>query len=140
MANTQSFGYTAKQAALAALVNGTSLKGALYLASATTDGSVPAYTPTGEVVGTNYTPGGVSVPNANTAGLTANTTYWTPSGSIVYTGVTLSTPFDAIMIYDTGAANRNMAVYTFGSQTIVAGTLTLAMPANTSVAALVRLA
>lgn len=139
MANTQGIGYTAKQAALAAIVNSVSLKAALYLASATTDGSTSAYTATGEVSGTNYTAGGVSVTNANTAGLTTATTFWTPSASITYTTVTLSTAFDAVMLYDTGAANRNLGVYTFGSQTITAGTLTLTMPTNNSTTGLIRL-
>lgn len=138
MANAQEIGYTAKQAALAAIVNGVTLKAALYLASATTNGGTSAYTATGEVSGTNYTAGGVSVTNANTAGLTSSTTFWTPSASIVYTTVTLSTAFDAVMIYDTGATNRNLGVFTFGSQTVTAGTFTLTMPTNNSSTALIR--
>lgn len=138
MANTQEIGYTAKQAALAAIVNAVTLKAALYLVSATTNGSNGAYTATGEVTGTNYTAGGVSVTNANTAGLTTSTTFWTPSASIVYTTVTLATAFDAVMIYDTGATNRNLGVFTFGSQTVTAGTFTLTMPTNNSTTALIR--
>lgn len=138
MANTQEIGYTAKQAALSAIVDGKTLKGALYLASATTNGGTSAYTATGEVSGTNYSAGGVSVTNANTAGLTSSTTFWTPSASIVYTTVTLSTAFDAVMIYDTGATNRNLGVFTFGSQTVTAGTFTLTMPTNNSSTALIR--
>lgn len=140
MSNTQGIGYSAKQAALGAIVNSVTLKAALYLASATTNGSNTAYTATGEVSGTNYTAGGVSVTNGNTAGLTTSTTYWTPSASITYTTVTLSTAFDAVMLYDTGATNRNLGVFTFGSQTITAGTLTLTMPTNDSSTGLIRLA
>ena len=139
MANSQGIGNTAKQAALAAIVNAVTLKAALYLASATTSGATAAYTATGEVSGTGYTAGGVSVTNANTAGLTGSTTFWTPSASIVYTTVTLATAFDAVMIYDTGAANRNLGVFTFGSQTITAGTLTLTMPTNDATTGLIRL-
>jgi hypothetical protein len=138
MANTQAIGETAKQAALGAIVDGKTLKAALYLVSATTNGATAAYTATGEVSGTNYTAGGVSVTNANTASLTSPTAYWTPSASIVYTTVTLSTAFDSVMIYDTGASNRNIGLFTFGSQTITAGTLTLSMPTNNSSSALVR--
>lgn len=129
-----------KQAALSAVVDGKTLKAALYLASATTNGSNSAYTATGEVSGTNYTAGGVSVTNANTAGLTGTTAYWTPSASITYTTVTLSTAFDAVMIYSTTDTNRNIGVFTFGSQTITAGTLTLTMPTNDSSTGLVRFA
>lgn len=139
MSNTQAVGGTAKQAALSAIVDSKTLKAALYLASATTNGSNSAYTATGEVSGTGYSAGGVSVTNGNTAGLTGTTAYWTPSASIVYTTVTLSTAFDAVMIYSTTDTNRNIGVFTFGSQTVTAGTLTLTMPTNDSSNALVRL-
>lgn len=140
MANTQGIGGAAKQAALAAIVDGKTLKAALYLASATTGPANSVYTATGEVSGTNYTAGGVSVTNANTAGLTGTTTFWTPSASIVYTNVTLSTSFDAVMIYSTTDANRNIGVFTFTAQTITAGTFTLTMPTNDSSTGLVRFA
>ena len=140
MANTQAISGTMKQVALRAVVDGKSLKAALYLASATTNGTNTVYTATGEVSGTNYTAGGVSVTNANTAGLTSTTAYWTPSASITYTTVTLSTAFDAVMIYSTTDTNRNLGVFTFGSQTITAGTLTLTMPTNDSSTGLIRFA
>ena len=140
MANTQAIGGVAKQVALAAIVDGKTLKGALYLASATTNGTTAAYTSTGEVSGTGYSAGGVSVTNANSAGLTSTTAYWTPSASIVYTTVTLSTAFDAVMIYSTTDTDRNIGVFTFGSQTITAGTLTLTMPTNDATTGLVRFA
>jgi hypothetical protein len=138
VANTQEIGYATKQAALSAVVDGKTIKAALYLVSATTNGSNTVYTATGEVTGTNYSAGGVSVTNANTAGLTTSTTFWTPSASIAYTTVTLSTAFDAVMLYDTGASNRNLGVFTFGSQTVTAGTFTLTMPTNNSTTGLIR--
>lgn len=139
MANAQGTGATFKQAALGAVIDGKALKAALYLVSATTGPTNTVYTVTGEVTGTNYTAGGVAVTNANVAGLTSTTTFWTPSASIVYTNVTLSVAFDAVMIYATIDANRNVGVFTFGSQTITAGTLTLAMPVNDSTTGLVRI-
>lgn len=140
MANTQAISGAMKQAALGAVVDGKSLKAALYLVSATTNGSNTVYTATGEVSGTNYTAGGVSVTNANSAGLTSTTAYWTPSASITFTTVTLATAFDAVMIYSTTDSNRNLGVFTFGSQTITAGTLTLTMPTNDSSTGLIRFA
>lgn len=140
MANTQAISGTMKQVALGAVVDGKSLKAALYLVSATTNGTNTAYTATGEVSGTNYSAGGVSVTNANTAGLTSTTAYWTPSASIVFTTVTLSTAFDAVMIYSTTDTNRNLGVFTFGSQTVTAGTFTLTMPTNDSSTGLIRFA
>ena len=140
MANTQAISGIMKQVALGAVVDGKTLKAALYLASATTNGTNTAYTATGEVSGTNYSAGGVSVTNANSAGLTSTTAYWTPSASIAFTTVTLSTAFDAVMIYSTTDSNRNLGVYTFGSQTITAGTFTLTMPTNDSSTGLILFA
>lgn len=140
MSNTQAVSGIMKQAALAAVVDSKTLKAALYLASATTNGSNTAYTATGEVSGTNYSAGGVSVTNGNAAGLTSTTAYWTPSASITFTAVTLPTAFDAVMIYSTTDANRNLGVFTFGSQTITAGTFTLTMPTNDSSTGLIRFA
>lgn len=120
-------------------------KGALYLASATLNASTTAYSATDEVSGTNYTAGGVAVTNAtppsstNTSA-TAGTAYWTPSASLVYTNVTLTTAFDTVLIYNSTQSNKAVSVHTFGSQTITAGTFTLTMPSNTTSTALLRLA
>lgn len=140
MANSQGIGATFKQAALSAAIDGETLKAALYLASATTGPTNADYTVTGEVSGDGYSAGGVSVTNGNTAGLTSTTAYWTPSASIAFGTVTLSTAFDAVMIYDTDASNRNVGVFTFGSQTVTAASFTLTMPTNDSSTGLVRFA
>ena len=120
-------------------------KAALYLTSATVDASTTAYSATGEVSGTGYSPGGVTVTNATppaatNSSSTAGVGYWTPSASIVYTTVTLTTAFDAVLIYNSTQSNKAVSVHTFGSQTITAGTFTLTMPANTTSTALLRLA
>lgn len=140
MANSQGITGAAKKAALGAIVDGKTLKAALYLESATTGPSNAAYTATGEVSGSGYTAGGASVTNGNTAGLTGTTAYWTPSASIAWTSVTLSTAFDAVMIYSTTDSNRSIGVFTFGSQTVTAGNLTLTMPTNDASTGLVRFA
>ena len=121
------------------------LKAALYLASATMDAADTVYTATGEVSGTNYVAGGVEVTNAtaptnSNTSATAGVGYWTPSASIVYSTVTLSTAFDAVLIYNSTQSNKAISVHTFGSQTITAGTFTLTMPSNTTSTALIRLA
>jgi hypothetical protein len=120
-------------------------KAALYLTSATINASTTAYSATGEVSGTNYSAGGVTVTNAtvpasSNTSTTAGTAYWTPSASITYTTVTLSTAFDAVLIYNSTQSNKAVSVHTFGSQTITAGTFTLTMPSNTTSTALLRLA
>ena len=120
-------------------------KGALYLTTATVDASTTAYSSTNEVSGTGYSPGGVTVtnatpPTATNASATAGVAYWTPSASLTYTSVTLTTAFDAVLIYNSSQSNKAVSVHTFGSQTITAGTFTLTMPSNTTSTALLRLA
>jgi hypothetical protein len=120
-------------------------KAALYLTSATYDAATTAYSATGEVSGTGYTAGGVAVtaatpPTATNSSATAGVAFFTPSASITYTTVTLTTAFDAVLIYNSTQSNKAVSVHTFGSQTITAGTFTLTMPANTTSTALLRLA
>ena len=140
MTATQNFGTAPIRAATTA----DTFKGALYLASATYNASTTAYSATGEVSGTNYTAGGVTVtnataPTATNSSATAGVAYWTPSASLTYSNVTLSTAFDAVLIYNNTNSNRAVSVHTFGSQTITAGTFTLTMPSNTTSTALLRL-
>lgn len=140
MANTQGIGAAAKQAALSAIVDSKAMKAALYLVSATTGPTNTVYTATGEVSGSGYSAGGVSITNGNTAGLTSTTAYWTPSATIAFSTVTLATAFDAVMIYSTTDSNRNIGVFTFGSQTVTAAPFSLTMPTNDSSTGLVRFA
>lgn len=117
-----------------------SFKAALYLASATINAATTAYTATGEVTGTNYTAGGITITSFNAPTTTGTTGYTTPTASFVYTTVTLSTAFDAVLVYNSTQANRAVSVHTFGSQTVTAGTFTLTMPTNDATNALIRLA
>lgn len=140
MTATHNFG----TAPLRAATTADTFKGALYLASATYNASTTAYSATGEVSGTNYTAGGVTVtnataPTATNSSATAGVAYWTPSASLTYSNVTLSTAFDAVLIYNSSQSNKSVSVHTFGSQTITAGTFTLTMPSNTTSTALLRL-
>ena len=150
MANTQSMCTSFMSELMTATHNfttgtGNTFKAALYLASATVNASTTAYSATGEVTGTGYTAGGVTVTNGTSplstnTSATAGTAYWTPSASITYTSVTLATAFDAVLIYNSSASNKAVSVHTFGSQTITAGTFTLTMPSNTTSTGLIRLA
>ena len=116
------------------------LKAALYLASASIGAGTTAYSVTGEVSGAGYSAGGVTVTNA-TAPTTGGTTgYWTPSASITYTTVTLTTAFDCVLIYNSTQSNKAISAHTFGSQTVTAGTFTLTMPVNDASNALIRIA
>lgn len=150
MANTQSMCTSFMGELLTGTHNFTSgtgdtFKAALYLASATYNASTTAYSSTGEVSGTGYTAGGITVtngtsPTSTNASTTAGTAYWTPSASLSYTSVTLTTAFDAVLIYNSSKSNKAVSVHTFGSQTVTAGTFTLTMPSNTTSTALIRLA
>jgi hypothetical protein len=140
MTATHNFGTAPIRAATTA----DTFKAALYLTSATVNAATTAYSSTGEVTGTGYTAGGVTVTNATApiatnSSATAGVAYWTPSASITYTTVTLSTAFDAVLIYNSSQSNKAVSVHTFGSQTITAGTFTLTMPSNTTSTALLRL-
>jgi hypothetical protein len=144
MTATHNFGVAPIRAATTA----DTFKAALYTAAATVNAATTSYavgTPAGEVSGTNYTTGGVIItgataPIATNSSATAGVGYWTPSASITYTNVTLSTAFDTVLIYNSSQSNRAVSVHTFGSQTITAGTFTLTMPSNTITTALLRLA
>jgi hypothetical protein len=150
MANTQSMCTSFLGELLTATHNfttstGNTFKAALYLTSATLNASTTAYSSTGEVTGTNYTAGGIVVtngtsPTSTNSSTTAGVGYWTPSASLVYTNVTLSTAFDTVLIYNSSASNKAVSVHTFGAQTVTAGTFTLTMPSNTTSTALLRLA
>ena len=159
MANTQAMCTTFMEELLEGVHNfttgtGNTFKAALYEATANTSSSttlcasVTAYATTvntiPEVSGTNYVAGGVTVTNgtsplATNTSVTAGVAYWTPSASLVYTNVTLTTAFDAVLIYNSSASNKAVSVHTFGSQTVTAGTFTLTMPVNATTTGLLRL-
>lgn len=115
-------------------------KAALYLASATYNATTTAYSATGEVSGTNYTAGGVTVTNGNAPATSGTTAYWTPSASFAWTTVTLGTSFDACLLYNSTQSNKAVSVHTFGATTITAGNFTLTMPTNDASTGLVRIA
>jgi len=124
---------------------GDTFKASLYLTSATINAATTVYTATGEVSGTGYTAGGVTVttatvPSSTNSSATAGVGFVTPSASITYTTVTLATAFDCVLIYNFTQSLKAISVHTFGSQTITAGTFTLTMPTNSTSAALLRLA
>ena len=116
------------------------LKAALYLASATVNAATTAYSATGEVTGSGYSAGGITATNANQPANSGTTAYWTPSASFTYTNVTLTTAFDAVLIYNSTQSNKAISVHTFGSQTVTAGTFVLSMPTSDASTGLLRIA
>jgi len=136
LTGTHNFGVAPIRAATTA----DTFKAALYLASGSQGAGTTAYAVTNEVTGTNYTAGGVSVTNATVPTTSGTTAYWTPSASITYTNVTLTTAFDCVLIYNSTQSNKAVSVHTFGSQTVTAGTFSLTMPTNGAGTALLNIA
>lgn len=115
------------------------LRAALYLTTATVNATTTVYSATNEVTGAGYTAGGVTVTNATAPSTSGTTGFWTPSAAITFTTVTVG-PTDCVLLYNSTQANRAIAAYTFATQNIVAGTLTLTMPVNAAASALLRIA
>lgn len=149
--NTQGITVNFKLAILEALHNfGTTVvrtgtgsdtfKAALYYQnSSVTPTTATAYSATNEVSGTGYTAGGVVISNSTPPQLNGTTAYWTPSSNIQWTGLTISSAFDCLLIYNNTLGTQNsVAVLTFPAQTIASGTFTVTMPSNTSTSALLQ--
>ena len=118
-------------------------KAALFAATATINRSTTVYAVTGELTGTGYTAGGTVVTNATVPANTGGTgivAFWTPSASLVWAGLTSAAAFDCMLLYNTSVTALNaVAVFTFGSQSVTAGTFTLTMPTNDLTTGLLRL-
>ena len=115
------------------------LKAALYLASGSLGVGTTVYSATSEVTGTGYTAGGVTVTNATAPANNGTSAYWTPSATINFGTVTLTTAFDTVLLYNSTQSNWAISVHTFGSQTVTAGTFQLTMPTNAVGTALLQI-
>jgi hypothetical protein len=117
-----------------------SFSAALYVTTGSLGAGTTAYSATNEVSGTGYVAGGIAVTNAIAPTSSGTTAYWTPSASLTYSTVTLTTAFDTVLIYNSTQSNKAVSVHTFGAQTITAGNFVLTMPTNNSSNALIRIA
>lgn len=136
LTGTHNFGTAPVRATTAA----DTFKAALYLTTATLSATTAAYTASGEVSGAGYAAGGIAVTAWNAPTATGTTAFTTPTASFVWTTVTLSTAFDAVLVYNSTQGNKSVSVHTFGAQTITAGTFTLTMPTNAAGTALLQIA
>lgn len=116
-------------------------KMALYAATATRNNTDTVYNTTGELAASgNYTQGGNAVTNTVNPAASGTTSYWTPSASVQWTSFTSSAAFDCAVLYnDSHATKYEVAVFTFSSQSITAGTFSLIMPTNDASTGLVRI-
>ena len=136
LTGTHNFG----TAPLRAATTADTFKAALYLTTATLGAATTAYSTSGEVSGTNYTAGGTTITAWATPAASGTTAITTPTASFVWTTVTLSTSFDAVLVYNSTQGNKAVSVHTFGAQTVTAGTFTLTMPTNAVTTALLQIA
>jgi hypothetical protein len=137
--NVQAFCTSAKVDALAAICSSTdTLMAALYVAAGSLGADTTGYSTTNEVVGMGYTAGGIEVTNVVGADSANGVAFWTPSAPLVYPSVTL-TVVDTVLIYNESQGGRAIAVFNFGTQSIIEGTFTLTMPPNDDVTGLVRI-
>lgn len=110
------------------------IKIALYNGNADLNADTTVYTTSNEIVASGYTAGGKTM-----TGITVNT-----SGYTAYVGFdnVVSNPgsFTArcALIYNSSQGNKSIAVLDFGADKTTTGTFTIAMPANTASAALIR--
>jgi len=112
------------------------IKIALYTSSATLDATTTAYTTSGEVSGTGYTAGGVTLTGATigTSGTTAYVDFDDPE----WTTASFTTA-GALIYNDTTAGDNSIAVLSFGGDfTVTAGTFRIVFPAP-GAAAIIRI-
>ena len=116
---------------------GNVFKLALYTANADLGASTTAYTASGEVSGTNYTPGGITLTNI-TPSFQGTTSYWSFQDA-TFTNVTLTT--NGALIYNSTNGNRSVAVLNFGVNiTKTAQNLVITFPVNDATNAVLRIA
>ena len=112
------------------------IKIALYTSSANLDASTTAYTTSGEVSGTGYSAGGVTLTGATigTSGTTAYVDFDDPE----WTSASFTTA-GALIYNDTTAGDNSIAVLSFGGDfTVTAGTFRIVFPAA-GAAAIIRI-
>jgi len=108
------------------------LKIALYTANADLNESTTVYTASGEVTGTGYTAGGVTL-----TGVTINSSGYTAYVDFADVVFGASVTARCALIYNVTQGNKSIAVLDFGSDK-TSTNFTITMPANTATAALIR--
>jgi hypothetical protein len=111
------------------------IKIALYTSAADLGADTASYTAAGEVTGTGYVAGGITLTGAtvqssgNTAFVSFNDASW-PGATFTCRGA---------LIYNSSKANRSVAVLNFGAdRTVTNNTFTVTFPANTATSAIIR--
>jgi hypothetical protein len=108
------------------------LKIALYTANANLNESTTVYTTDGEVTGTGYVAGGVTL-----TGVTINSSGFTAYVDFADVVFNASVTARCALVYNVTQSNKAIAVLDFGSDK-TSTNFTITMPANTASAALIR--
>ncbi len=118
--------------------SGQAFKLALYTSAANLSAATTAYTATGEVANSGqYTATG-GILQSQTVSLDSSVGI-VDFADLSFTGVTLTAR--GALIYNTSATNKAVCVLDFGAdKTATSGTFTIVFPANTSAAAILRIA
>jgi len=118
--------------------SGQVFKLALYTSAANLSAATTAYTATGEVSASGqYTATG-GILQSQTVSLDGSVGI-VDFADLSFTGVTLTAR--GALIYNTSASNKSVCVLDFGAdKTATSGTFTIVFPANTSAAAILRIA
>ena len=118
--------------------SGQAFKLALYTSAANLSAATTAYTATGEVSASGqYTATG-GILQSQTVSLDGSVGI-VDFADLSFTGVTLTAR--GALIYNTSASNKSVCVLDFGAdKTATSGTFTIVFPANTSAAAILRIA
>jgi hypothetical protein len=115
-------------------------KGALFLTTGSLGAGTTAYSGTDEVSGAGYTAGGNAFTFGTPPSVSGTSGIVSPSANLVFSGVTLTTPFDTVLMYnDTQPGKPSVSVYTFGAQTVT-GTFVISVPANAPGTAMIEIA
>ena len=115
---------------------GDTFKIALYTSAANLDGTTTVYTTTGEVTGTGYAAGGMTLVNVGVSSL--GTTAFLSFNNVTWVGASFTTR--GALIYNSTNGNRAVCVLDFGSdKTISSGDFTVQFPTNDASNAILRL-
>ena len=117
---------------------GDTFKMALYLSTATVDADTTAYTATGEISGTGYSAGGISL--TTTTPTSSGTTAFVSFATATFTGLVNATAAGAL-IYNSSKSNKSVAVLDFGGlkTSTVAAPLVITFPTAAATTAIIRL-
>ena len=108
------------------------LKIALYTANANLNESTTVYTTSGEVTGTGYVAGGVTL-----TGVTISSSGYTAYVDFADVVFNASVTARCALIYNVTQGNKSIAVLDFGADK-TSSNFTITMPADTATAALIR--